>query len=93
MAPVRRRRAEEREVLMKETENQRTERGHEGARRGQENWKVSLLVNDLLICSLSENAIPDLRREKVDPDNRIQTHHRTLVLNFILDGASLGVHS
>lgn len=45
--------------------------GHEGARRGWENWKVSLLVNDLLIFRVSTNAISDLRGEKVNPEDNI----------------------
>lgn len=56
---------------MEGTENQRAEEGREGARRGWENWKVSLLVNDLLIFRLSENAISDLWREKVKPEDSI----------------------
>lgn len=45
--------------------------GREGAGRGWENWKASLLGNDLLILSLRENAVSDLRREKVNTEDSI----------------------
>lgn len=45
--------------LMEGTENQRAWRATR-EQAGQQNWKVSLLVNDLLILSLSVNAISDL---------------------------------
>lgn len=72
LAPVRKRGAGGSSGLMEGKENQGRE-GHEGAKRagGGGGSKVSLLVNDLSIVSLSEKSTSDLRREKVNPDDRI----------------------
>lgn len=76
LAPVRKRGAAGSSRLMEGKENQ-GRRGYEGAKRERKKGeragglKVFLLVNDLLIVSLSENALSDVGREKVNPEDKI----------------------
>lgn len=57
--------------LMEGTENSEGRESHKSAGRGWENRTVSLLVNDLLIFSPSENAVSDLGREKISTEDCI----------------------
>lgn len=50
---------EEERGLMEGTE---CREDHDGTRRGWENWSASLVINDLLIWSLSEKAVPGEKR-------------------------------